>query len=348
MRNAVVYGWTALALAALLAACADASMPVEVGAHPDGWARADQHGRVVLEGAGKSANCASCHGADYRGGTSGVSCSSGGCHAGYPHPVGFAAAEGPSAHPTILAERLGYDVTRCRSCHGADYAGGGFAEKSCRTCHTQPAGPEACNTCHGDAHSAAPPADLAGRTETTFASVGAHRAHLGPEATGANASCQACHAGVTTFTSEGHLDTGIRDAAEVRFGAVATGDGRLAPAYDAATGSCSDVYCHGNFRFEQAGSKFPWAYAGPAITGTPTVVRWTDVGSGQAACGSCHALPPAGHRQSDARVPIMEECSRCHPSVLDDATRTLDGALHANGRVDIVLDEALGKLMQSP
>jgi hypothetical protein len=61
--------------------------------HPDGWAAASQHGRRGAQLAPDAtdpklmagfAHCAKCHGSDFSGGISGVSCK--GCHTKAPHP----------------------------------------------------------------------------------------------------------------------------------------------------------------------------------------------------------------------------------------------------------------------
>jgi len=61
--------------------------------HPAGWAAAAQHGRLGAEEAPNTsdatamvgfAHCAKCHGSDYAGGISGVSCKQ--CHTKAPHP----------------------------------------------------------------------------------------------------------------------------------------------------------------------------------------------------------------------------------------------------------------------
>ena len=78
----------------------------------------------------------------------------------------------------IASDAIAWDISVCQSCHGADYAGEGFEQKNCLTCHDQPDGPEACQTCHGDAENSAPPRGLLGQTSTSEIVVGAHQAHL--------------------------------------------------------------------------------------------------------------------------------------------------------------------------
>ena len=320
-----------LILALTLTACADRVNPLEVTTHPEGWTGASSenfHGLFVLEGAGKAENCATCHGDDNRGGTSGVSCFGSGCHAVYPHPKGFADTGSGNFHAGLIAEQLAWDITGCQTCHGQDYAGKGTPEKNCLTCHNQQDGPEACNTCHGGLQGAPPP-DLLGRTNPSFQTVGAHETHLGPQewTTALTPACAQCHTVPLTYADPGHLDT-VPVQAELAFKLIATQNGLVTPVWDPATGTCGNVYCHGAFSFPRSESANSWGYTAEAITGSNPVLRWTDVGTMQAACGTCHGLPPEGH------IPATT-CNGCHPRVFDADFNLVDKSLHINGRVDI-------------
>ena len=106
--------------------CSEKKDPFSITTHPEGWNNKESsffHGIMILESNANTDNCKSCHGVDYLGGTTGVSCTSAGCH-------------------------------------------------------SNPDGPEACNTCHGNEINAAPPEDLYGNTGTTIVGVGAHQSHL--------------------------------------------------------------------------------------------------------------------------------------------------------------------------
>jgi len=60
--------------------------------------------------------------------------------------------------------------------------------------------------------------------------------------------------------------------------------------------------------------------------------KWTDPAS--AKCGSCHGLPPAGHRYHDLTV-----CSICHPAVIDENGNIIDKIKHVNGKVNFLEQE---------
>jgi len=127
--------------------------------HSDNFAKAEQHGKYVIEYG--PAECQGCHGVDYRGGSSGVSCYR--CHALHPHADGYDAA---SKHGRYgLEHGTGGCAVRC---HGADLKGGDSGI-SCFQCHASyphaagwadiakhgvytdgQGGPQTCaNACHG-------------------------------------------------------------------------------------------------------------------------------------------------------------------------------------------------------
>jgi uncharacterized CHY-type Zn-finger protein len=80
--------------------------------------------------------CAACHGQDYKGGTSGVSCFQ--CHNGPSgHPTaGWLDANSQSFHGIRVSQT---GIKYCSACHGSDYLGG-ISGISCFTCHNGPSG----------------------------------------------------------------------------------------------------------------------------------------------------------------------------------------------------------------
>lgn len=217
------------------------------------------------------------------------------------HPPGWTTpADAEQFHGAALRETA-YDLTPCRECHGADLAGGA-AKVACASCHPQ--GPLACNTCHGDALSPAPPKSLSGVRLTTAIGVGAHRSHT--------SNCAACHVLPATPEQEGHYRrAGALDLspAEV-FLPSAPG---LTAKWDHDTATCSGVACH--------------APAGADARATHQAPKWTSVGTGEAACGSCHGLPPEDHGGAGP------DCARCHGAAYSGGQ--LLASKHANGTVDV-------------
>ena len=101
------------------------------GGHPNTWVSPPDpfHGtQVQLTG---PTSCGECHGADYRGGWSGVSCYT--CHAGGPsgHPEGWLTRGAPTFHGLEVALHGNLD---CRRCHGNDLMGG-TSGVACADCH---------------------------------------------------------------------------------------------------------------------------------------------------------------------------------------------------------------------
>ncbi|MFQ6617432.1 MAG: CxxxxCH/CxxCH domain-containing protein [Fidelibacterota bacterium] len=321
------------------------------GGHPGGWvdpASENFHGSYVA--ANSFSSCNECHGKDYRGGTSDVSCYS--CHAG-----------GPSGHPELVKWRtpiyaefhgwklktLGWDISSCKNCHGSDYAGG-WSDISCNRCHINPGGPEACNTCHGNfketgyTYFYAPPEDLEENTDTEEIGVGAHQYHLRYKELSDPVECGECHSVPSTIGDSGHLskspsssnavkfeDSHIADVdavAEVKFGNLATHSGEVQPEWDRENATCSEVYCHGNFSFSKDESDYPEIYQSQYIKGNSFNPKWTEVGTGQDQCGTCHDLPPQGHGQETL-------CYQGHSGVVDENRNIVDPSKHINGEKNV-------------
>jgi predicted CxxxxCH...CXXCH cytochrome family protein len=168
---------------------------------------------------------------------------------------------------------------------------------------------QSCTSCHGDATrtpsgiAAAPPVDTKGNTLTAFAGVGAHLSHLtSTRITGAPVSCSDCHASPTGTHPSGVTEFAWSPLART---------GGLSPSYDFVTNTCASTYCHG-----------------ATITGgTNKAPKWTQLDGTQAACGTCHGIPPpAPHTTSTA-------CGNCHTGY---TSTSVNAGLHVNGLVDVV------------
>jgi len=280
-------------------------------------------------GSGQAA-CGTCHGIPPPAPHS-TSTTCGTCHSGYTstsvnpalHMNGT--VESTSPHPTGWAakEQHGYSanhggLSSCTSCHGTDFAGGTVGV-SCNACHTS-AGWTAwqtnCTFCHGtrvaaytsaNLVSAAPPVGSEGETLTTDRAVGAHQAHLTAGPLGAALACTDCH---TVPADLSH----VNGTATVTFGAGATRGG-AAPVWNGAT--CASTYCHGSTL---------------AAGGTNQAPSWTG-GSAQAACGTCHGIPPpAPHTTATT-------CGDCHTGY---TSTTVNVALHLNGTIDATSSHPAG------
>ena len=230
------------------------------------------------------------------------------------HPAGWMDVAQEGFHGKVLAKG-GWEFAPCQGCHGTDYKGG-ITDSSCLTCHV--GGLQTCITCHGDfsgdvnkPFNWAPPKDMANHVETTFRGVGAHQTHVRYATLRVTLDCSECHLKPTKVDDPGHLDSDL--PAEIAYGELARNEG-AEPFWDPDGAQCNNVYCHGEFKYGNRDNN----------------LIWTNVGVGQAACGTCHGLPPpseTGHVQ-------MDQCSLCHSNVVDEDGNIKDRTLHINGKVD--------------
>ncbi len=166
-----------------------------------------------------------------------------------------------------------------------------------------------CTACHGDAArvpaslAPAPPVDTKGNSLPVFAGVGAHQSHLtSTRITGVPVSCTDCHATPTGAHPSGTTEFSFSPLART---------GALNPSYDFVTSTCASTYCHG----------------ATLLGGTNKAPKWTQLDGTQAACGTCHGVPPpAPHTASTA-------CASCHGGY---TSTTVNAGLHINGLVDVV------------
>jgi len=172
---------------------------------------------------------------------------------------------------------------------------------------------ETCTGCHGSGN-AAPPVDTSGRTTTTVSGIGAHQTHVLGTSSSRPVACNECHVVPSLVLDQGHVDS-LRPA-EVSLTRTARAFGG-APEYVA--GTCRDTSCHG--------AVFPDGNDSGGSKKTPT---WTRVGSGEAACGSCHALPPPAPHPYASLNPV---CNKCHEDIAPDNVTFVRPDLHVDGVV---------------
>jgi len=263
-----------------------------------------------------------------------ATCTNSYCHAP------FADAAAAFINPVWTA--LGQNQAPCGSCHGNPPAGHP-PNPQCNTCHrttyvgTEPrsplhangqvdlaAPPGSCVGCHGSGTSPAPPVDLHGRSDPALQTVGAHREHLGAlHKLSAPVPCNECHLVPTTLDSPGHIDS--PPPAEVfppDAGTLARADGTDA-GYDPSTATCT-VYCHGaGARLSQDTS--PGLNQHPVFNG----------GSDQAACGTCHGLPPQIPGSTyHTGVTQITQCAGCHPATVTSAGNIIVDASGNSKHID--------------
>ena len=242
-------------------------------------------------------------------------CAESWCHS--PSPV----TTQPSPDWTVAA------TLSCTGCHGAPPPAPHPQRADCAQCHGDVVAADnvsikdptrhvdgvvdvlanlACNACHGSTNPA-PPLDVAGNSATTFAGVGAHQTHLAGSAISRPVPCEECHKVPTDYKDTDHLGA---LPAELVFSGAAVAKGST-PAY--SNGTCSNTWCH--------------ASKGVTSGGTVPAPSWTKVDGSQAACGSCHALPPPiGH-------PQIANCNQCHKNIATDNLTFPNPATHVDGVV---------------
>jgi hypothetical protein len=249
------------------------------------------------------------------------------------HKTGILDKNSHDFHGKLVREN-NWSMSQCIRCHGADYQGG-TTDVSCFKCHTQPAGPEACNTCHGnfdDPNMIAPPQDVSGNTSTDSLGVGAHYQHLYENDLSSNVECSTCHKVPQNYSDPGHLDSSL--PAEVMFSGLATTNIASNASYDYSTGTCSNTYCHGNFEFFKDSSdiNLRFMYTADKMAGNNKSVVFNKVDGTQDECGSCHGLPPEGHLES-----ALSNCGNvgCHEGVVDAQGNIIDTEKHINGMKNV-------------
>jgi predicted CxxxxCH...CXXCH cytochrome family protein len=186
-----------------------------------------------------------------------------------------------------------------------------------------------CVMCHGGTanQTGAPPKAKWGNTDPI--AVGAHTSHVAAtHALSQPVDCVSCHVKPADALAAGHVDgavtvTGYTGTNPPLLAAV--GD----PGWNRTAGTCATSYCHGATL--QGGN-----------LSTPT---WTTVDGTQAACGTCHGIPPPTGRLSqihyqgpfmrlhDLHIGVGYTCRNCHPGYGIDMTP--NAAIHVNGAVEV-------------
>lgn len=247
------------------------------------------------------------------------------------HKEGILDHDSPNFHGNLVRQS-NWDLKACQSCHDANYSGG-ITGASCLSCHTQPKGPEACNTCHGDfddPNIIAPPEDTNDNANTDSVGVGAHVHHLYDNELGSEIDCSTCHEVPQDYFDPGHTDSPL--PAEVILNNLAIHNIAVNANYDYSIATCSSVYCHGNFEFLKDSSTNQFAYTSDKMIGNTRSMIWNQVDGSQAECGSCHNLPPEGHISA-----TIDACGSCHSGIVDSEGNIVDSLSykHINGEKNV-------------
>jgi hypothetical protein len=260
------------------------------------------------------------------------------------HKDGIINPTSPDFHGKIISSNM-WDMKECQQCHSANYSGG-TTGASCYDCHTQPGGPEACNTCHGEFANPlliAPPRALSGAILSSERGVGAHTKHLSGNLIGKAVQCAECHTLPNGYSDPIHIDS--TPGAEIIFGnfsklqtnvpggfnyQASLGDFIPNPSFDFTAGTCANSYCHGYFK---NGNK-------------TNLVSFTAQSQG-AACGTCHGDPATGNplpltANQGGTHPAVQNCEFCHSDVVSvqgNNYTIIDKNKHINGKLNIFGNE---------
>jgi predicted CxxxxCH...CXXCH cytochrome family protein len=293
-------------------ACAECHPTVNPATHPDhtlhvvfGPLAAAAGAAPQWKTATLSCSAVYCHGATLTGGANtapvwnrldGTAIGCGACHGLPPRP--------PHPQETVCGDcHTGYTISTVNAKTHINGVIDMDPNEACSTC--------TCTACHGDSRrlalpsSSAPPRDTHGNTLTTAVGVGAHVIHLdgGPLSTGV--SCTECHPVPASSASLGAHRNGVAD---LDFGPLSNTS--TVASWSAGASTCAS-YCHG-------------ATIGGGTNKTPL---WTQVDGTQAACGTCHGVPPPGPH------PQRQDCGACHPG---STSSTVDRTTHVNGNIETV------------
>lgn len=283
----------------VFSSCSEDRSPSNYQTHAQVWgepASPGFHGPAAVQS--ENQGCAGCHGADFRGGTSGVACHQ--CH-DYPH-AGMSADT--LVHQELVAS-LNWDLAHCTRCHGQDFAGGRTGS-SCNACHSGELALTGCTACHG-----LPPVDSGhlpyGMAENAY---GAHAAH-------ARYECTECHASVGDLSHASALpaDVSFEQAQLARLEEFSDPEYEHRGVPGSGNGTCAANYCHSD------GNERP---------GQDTL-EWV---GGEATCTSCHLIPPPPPHTT---LTVCYVChGNVDPSSqYPDDIRFVDDSTHVDGRVQL-------------
>lgn len=229
-----------------------------------------------------------------------------------------------AAHPTGWSDpaQHGYTANRsgfatCKTCHGADLAGG--SGPACSSCHGPagfPSWETTCTFCHGNRTTGrvSPPVDTQGRSATSNVSVGVHDSHVGSTIS-TPIACTECHpdrTGSNVITDPAHVDGDGQ--AEIVFGALAK-TGGVTPVFthvSSTSATCAAAYCHGNF-----------------LGGANATPNWTS--TTPVTCTSCHGIPPGTGRHS-LHTGQGVACGTCHSGY---TATSVVASTHVNGTKNV-------------
>ncbi len=314
----LIVGVFLLAAMSFMAGCgsstpnSQAPFDAEAQQHPAGWLPAGHKTAALAD----QNVCAECHGSDYLGGVSKVSCTK--CHLGgvdsvHPLDWGVDVIQVATKHGAYVAA-LGNSSCSNAFCHGTDLGGITNSGPSCTLCHLGGVAsfhPTDWGSQAVTKHSGY----VAINGNTSCANAACHGADL-KGVTGSGPSCESCHLG--DETSAHPLSWGT-SALNIKLNHAATAA--------SSSSGCSNINCHGA---DLSGV----STGGPACSACHTNGSYPFMATG---CTSCHGKPPSGtiapnrsgaHTAHNALPPVTDVCDTCHSNAGTGTPK------HDNGTVD--------------
>jgi predicted CxxxxCH...CXXCH cytochrome family protein len=252
-------------------------------------------------------SCGACHGANYSGGVSGVSCTS--CHMGGVtniHPAGWLGDACTNHGTFVLTSPSGTSGCSNAYCHGTNLGGVPESGPSCTKCHpTIPTSPS-CGTCHGT-----PPNGLAPTGNVYPNLPGKHATHMALN----GVTCAACH--------NRSCDQHMNGTVDVMFDAVYNAKSGTG-SFNTTAKTCQEVSCHGGPRtqtlaqMEQNPPQYDLAQTPDWYTGSITVASQ---------CQTCHIY---GTTEYNSYLSGKHFFHRIHATCIDchDTIKLTNPAIH--------------------
>jgi len=144
-------------------------------------------------------------------------------------------------------------------------------------------------------------------------------------------ACNSCHRVPSNVYDQGHFDSPAPVSFVNQLAKVPSGGTTPSPTYDPNSLTCSGTYCHGSWQLQKSSSAYQFVFADSVISGARFAPQWTG-GDSQDACGTCHGLPPAGHRDFGTSI---STCTSCHYYNQSKQAGPLDKSTHINGKIDL-------------
>lgn len=343
------------------------------GIHPDGYvdiASDAFHGAALSAAGYPLADCRRCHGDDYHGGSSRVSCNDGGCHdQGGPESCSTCHGQPPDsgAHGVHVAGELG-----CGECHperrdarSGDHPGGStelaFGERArahghapsfdpaTRTCADvychlgkvpawSEAAPGQCGACHGD-----PPASHAQFASTGAACASCHpggASHVDATVQVDALACDRCHGEGPLGAPPPKLAGAVGADAHARhldptlpdrIGRTAVcADCHVVPTSVTAAGHL-DAAAPADVVLGSAGTYVPAARSCVVGCHGQKSVTWTDTSGAPRACDACHGFPPVTTSTGAVHPPAAAALATCTTCHVFDVSSHVDGVTDFTG-----------------